>query len=262
MTAESGHQLAYVERRDDGVAVVRIDNPKVNALSTEVLRQLEGVAHALTDDPPRAVVVTGGDRVFAAGADISEFAGPDEARQIGAQFVRSFDALGAIPRVTIAAVAGYALGGGCELAMACDLRIAADTAKFGQPEILLGIIPGGGGTQRLPRLVGPAKAKEMILTGRQVDAEEALRIGLVDQVVPAAELHDRAMAFAAELARGPAVAHGLAKRAIDRGIDLKLSAGLELEQELFVEVFTTDDARTGVQSFREQGPGKAPFTGR
>src|SRR6185503_2249335 len=135
MTSEGGHQLAYVERRDDGVAVVRLDNPKVNALSTEVLRQLEGVARALTDDPPGAVVVTGGDRVFAAGADISEFAGPDEARQIGAQFVRSFDALAAIPRVTIAAVAGYALGGGCELAMACDLRIAADNARFGQPEI-------------------------------------------------------------------------------------------------------------------------------
>jgi enoyl-CoA hydratase/carnithine racemase len=234
----------------------------VNALSTAVLRELEGAARALTDDPPGAVVVTGGDRVFAAGADISEFGGPDEARAVGGQFLRAFDALAAIPRATIAAVAGYALGGGCELAMACDFRIAADSARFGQPEILLGIIPGGGGTQRLPRLVGPAKAKELIFTGRQVRAEEALRIGLVDEVVPAAELHEHVLDRARELARGPVVAHGLAKRAIDRGLDAKIATGLELEQELFVEVFTTEDARTGVQSFREHGPGKARFVGK
>lgn len=258
----SAESLVTVERREDGVAVVRLDNGKVNALSTELLRQLEGVAVALTDDPAGAVVVTGGDRVFAAGADISEFAGPEEARTIGAQFTRALGALADIPRAVIAAVNGVALGGGCELALACDLRIASDRSRFGQPEILLGIIPGGGGTQRLPRLVGAARAKEMILSGRAVGAEEALAIGLVDRVVPAEELEVAALAWAAELAKGPVVAHGLAKRAIDRGMDVSLAAGIELEQELFSQVFATDDARVGVASFLAEGPGKATFSGR
>jgi enoyl-CoA hydratase/carnithine racemase len=164
--------------------------------------------------------------------------------------------------VTIAAVSGVALGGGCELALACDLRIASTRAKFGQPEILLGIIPGGGGTQRLPRLIGPARAKDMILTGRTVDADEALRIGLVDEVVEPDALFDRAIERAAALAKGPLVAHGLAKRAIDRGLDITLGGGLDLEQQLFVEVFRTDDAQAGVSSFLEHGPGQAKFRGR
>lgn len=254
--------LVSVERRDDGVAVVRIENGKVNALSTDVLRQLEGAAQALIDEPPGAVVVTGGDRVFAAGADISEFGGPDEARTIGARFTRALGAVADIPRTVIAAVSGVALGGGCELALACDLRMASDRARLGQPEILLGIIPGGGGTQRLARLVGPARAKDMILTGRAVAADEALRIGLVDRVVPADEVQDAALAWAAELARGAVAAQALAKRAIDRGLDLGLGSGLDLEQELFAQVFATDDARIGVASFTEHGPGKATFTGR
>jgi enoyl-CoA hydratase/carnithine racemase len=260
--------LVVVERRDDGVAVLRLDNPKVNALSTTLLGQLADAAEDLTDDPPGAVVVTGGDRVFAAGADISEFASGDEvidpsrAGEIGGAFRRALDAVAAIPRATVAAVAGFALGGGCELALACDLRIASDRAKLGQPEILLGIIPGGGGTQRLARLVGPARAKDLILTGRQVRADEALAMGLVDEVVPADELHDRALAKAAELAAGAVVAQGLAKRAIDRGLDITLGGGLDLEQQLFAEVFATRDARTGVQSFLAEGPGKARFDGR
>ncbi|HYZ97159.1 MAG TPA: enoyl-CoA hydratase-related protein [Acidimicrobiales bacterium] len=254
--------LVHVERRDDGVAVVTLDNPKVNALSTGLLRDLEAAAQDLTDDPPGAVVVTGGDRVFAAGADIAEFGGPDEARVIGGQFRRALGAVAAIPRCVIAAVAGYALGGGCELALACDLRIASERAKLGQPEILLGIIPGGGGTQRLARLIGPAKAKDIILTGRQVAAEEALRIGLVDEVVAPEDLHDRALALAAELARGAVVAQGLAKRAVDHGLEGSLDAGLVLEQDLFAEVFATEDARIGVASFLEHGPGKASFVGR
>lgn len=258
----SATALVSVERRADGVAVVRIENGKVNALSLEVLRQLEGAAQALIDSPPGAVVVTGGSRVFAAGADISEFGGPDEARAVGTAFTRALNALGEIPRIVIAAVSGVALGGGCELALACDLRIASDASRFGQPEILLGIIPGGGGTQRLPRLVGAARAKELIVTGRQVLAEEALRIGLVDRVVPADEVQEAAIAWAAELAAGPVVAQGLAKRAIDRGLDVSLGSGVELEQELFAQVFATDDARIGVESFREHGPGKATFTGR
>ena len=204
----------------------------------------------------------GGPRIFAAGADISEFGGPEEARRVGRHFLGTLDAWATIPRVTIAAVNGFALGGGCELALACDLRVAADDARFGQPEILLGIIPGGGGTQRLPRLVGPSRAKDMVLTGRQVPADEALRIGLADRVVPAADVRDAALAWAAELARGPLVAQALAKRAIDDGLDGPLAAGLELEQELFGEVFATEDAGAGVRSFLADGPGKATFSGR
>ncbi len=258
----SPQPLVTVERRDDDVAVLRIENGKVNALSSGLLDQLEGAAQALIDTPPGAVVVTGGDRIFAAGADISEFGGPDEARTIGSHFLRALNAVADIPRPVIAAVSGVALGGGCELALACDLRVASDRARFGQPEILLGIIPGGGGTQRLPRLVGPARAKDLIWSGRQVDAAEALAIGLVDRVVPADEVFPSALEWAGELARGAVVAQGLAKRAIDRGLDVSVGSGLELEQELFVQVFATDDARTGVASFLEHGPGKARFTGR
>jgi enoyl-CoA hydratase len=253
--------LVTTEHRDDGVAVVRLANGKVNALSTEVLRQLEAAAEALAAEPPRAVVVTGSERMFAAGADIEEFGGPDEARVVGDAFLRAFSAVAAIPRATIAAVNGYALGGGCELALACDLRVASASARFGQPEVLLGIIPGGGGTQRLARLVGPARAKDLIYSGRQVGAEEALRIGLVDRVAGDDAFPD-ALAWAQELARGPGAAQAYAKRAIDRGLDITLDGGLDLEQQLFAEVFTTDDARIGVQSFLASGPGNAGFTGR
>ena len=251
-----------VDRRDDGVALVQLDRPKANALSVALLEELAEIARALHADPPGAVVLWGGPRIFAAGADISEFGGPEEARRVGRHFLGTLDAWATIPRVTIAAVNGFALGGGCELALACDLRVAADDARFGQPEILLGIIPGGGGTQRLPRLVGPSRAKDMVLTGRQVPADEALRIGLADRVVPAADVRDAALAWAAELARGPLVAQALAKRAIDDGLDGPLAAGLELEQELFGEVFATEDADAGVRSFLAHGPGRATFTGR
>ena len=255
-------RFVSVERRDDGVAVVRLDRPKMNALSTALLAQLAGTAAELSADPPGAVVIWGGERIFAAGADIAEFKGPEEARVIGGGFREALDAVAAIPRAVIAAVTGYALGGGCELALACDFRVAADNAKFGQPEILLGIIPGGGGTQRLARLVGPARAKDMILSGRQVGAEEAARIGLVDRIVPAAEVLDTAVAWAAELARGAVVAHGLAKAAVDEGLSRPLAEGLSWEQDLFCDVFATEDARTGVASFLDHGPGKAEFRGR
>jgi enoyl-CoA hydratase len=255
-------ELVRVERGDDGVATIRLDRPKVNALSKALLTQLRDAADSLIADPPGAVVVTGGERVFAAGADIEEFGGPDEAREIGGLFRDALGAVAAIPRFTIAAITGVALGGGCELALACDWRICADNARLGQPEILLGIIPGGGGTQRLPRLIGAARAKEIILTGRQVKAEEALRIGLVDEVVPAAEVIDRARAKAAELARGAVVAQGYAKQAVDEGIETTLAWGIDREQELFEKVFTTEDSQTGVRSFLESGPGKAEFQGR
>ena len=254
--------LVRVERRADGVAVVTLDNPKVNALSSALLAQLKAVAEDLHANPPGAVVITGGDRVFAAGADISEFGGPHEAAVIGGHFVATLDAVASIPRMVIAAVSGYALGGGCEVALACDLRIVSEKARFGQPEILLGIIPGGGGTQRLARLVGASRAKDIILSGRQVDAEEALRIGLADEVVAPEALHDRAFERAAELARGALAAQALAKRAIDGGLDLALADGLQLEQENFVEVFRTEDSQVGVKSFLESGPGKATFTQR
>lgn len=253
--------LVHLERRHDGLAVVTLDNPKVNALSTALLRRLRDVARELSDDPPRAVLVTGGPKVFAAGADISEFGGPDEAAEVGSAFLEALEAVAAIPRVTIAAVGGYALGGGCELALACDLRLASRRARFGQPEILLGIIPGGGGTQRLARLIGPSRAKEMVLSGRQVSADEALSWGLVDRVVPDDEFESAAVEWASAFAAGPSAVAGLAKQAIDRGLDLDLADGLRLEQELFVESFRTDDSQIGVASFREHGPGKADFTG-
>ncbi len=258
----SGPELVRVERFDDGVAVVTLDNPKVNALSQAVLARLADVAADLTADPPGAVVITGGERLFAAGADISEFGGPDEADRIGAGFHRALDAVAAIPRFVIAAVSGYALGGGCELALACDYRIAGEKAVFGQPEVLLGIIPGGGGTQRLPRTVGPSRAKEMMITGRQVKAEEALRIGLADEVVPNDQLHERARALAAEIARGAVVAQALVKKAVDDGGSLSLADALRLEKKLFTESFRSDDSRIGVASFLANGPGKAEFTGR
>lgn len=254
--------LVRCERRDDGVAVVTLDNPKVNALSQEVLADLREVVEQLTADPPGAVVITGGERIFAAGADISQFGGPAEAETIGHGFHSTLDAVAAIPRFVIAAVSGYALGGGCELALACDYRIAGEKAVFGQPEILLGIIPGGGGTQRLSRAVGASRAKEMMITGRQVKADEALRIGLADEVVPNEVLHERALALAAEVARGALQAQALVKRAVDEGLDATLADGLLLERRLFTEVFHTEDSQIGVRSFLANGPGKAEFTGR
>lgn len=260
-------ELVIVERRDDGVCIVRLDNGKVNALSTTVLGQLAQVAQELTENPPGAVVITGGPKIFAAGADISEFSGPDEARLIGGAFRSALDRVAAIPRMVIAAVNGVALGGGCELALACDLRIASTKTRFGQPEILLGIIPGGGGTQRLARLVGPAKAKDLICSGRQVKADEAISIGLVDELVDIEdpevdEVLNRAIEVAATYAKGACVAQALAKQAIDAGLSGSLADGLTHEQELFAQVFATEDARHGVQSFLENGPGKATFVGR
>ena len=254
--------LLTLERRPDGVALITLANGKVNALSTELLGEIRATAGELTDDPPGAVVITGGDRLFAAGADISQFGGPDEAATIGAAFHEALDAVAAIPRFVIAAVSGFALGGGCELALACDYRIASEKAVFGQPEILLGIIPGGGGTQRLPRTIGASRAKEMCLTGRQVRAEEALRIGLADEVVAPDDLTDRAIALAAEVARGALSAQAICKQTIDDGLDVPIAEGLLLERDAFVEVFRTDDARIGVASFLEHGPGKAVFSGR
>jgi enoyl-CoA hydratase len=234
----------------------------VNALSQAVLARLRAVAEDLTANPPGAVVITGGERIFAAGADISEFGGTAEGERIGLGFHSALDAVAAIPRFVIAAVSGYALGGGCELALACDYRIAGEKAVFGQPEVLLGIIPGGGGTQRLPRVVGVSRAKELVITGRQVKSDEALRIGLADEVVPNETLHERALALASSVAGGAVLAHAAMKRAIDEGMSTSLTEGLLLERRLFTDVFATDDSQVGVKSFLENGPGKATFSGR
>jgi len=258
---ETTDGLVLLERRDDGVAVITLNNGKLNPLSQGLLEQLFDVIVELRSDLPGAVVVTGNDRSFAAGADISEF-GDTDARVIAETFHAAFDALAALPRATIAAVNGFALGGGCELAISCDFRIASESARFGQPEVLLGIIPGGGGTQRLARLIGPSKAKDLIFTGRQVRADEALAMGLVDEVVPADELLGHALAKAATMARGAVTAQALAKHTIDQGLERSIEAGLVLEREMFVEVFKTEDAAAGVRSFLENGPGKATFTGR
>jgi enoyl-CoA hydratase/carnithine racemase len=256
-------EFVQTEQREDGVVALRIDRPPLNALSRAVLDELEPAARELAGDPDvKAVVVLGGAKAFAAGADISEFGGQAEAREFGKKFRDAFDTVAAIPRPVIAAINGVALGGGLELALACDLRIAADNARVGQPEILLGIIPGAGATQRLPALVGPARAKELIWSGRQVKADEALVMGLVDRVVPAAELEDAALAWAGSFASGAVAAMGIAKRVIDAGLDHPLEYGLQLESEAFVEVFGTEDAVTGVRSFLEEGPGKAKFAGR
>src|SRR3954451_9020508 len=255
-------ELVRVERRDDGVAVITLNNPKVNALSQALLAELREAAEDLTADPPGAVVITGGERIFAAGADISEFGDADRARAITVGFHEALDTIAAIPRFVIAAVSGYALGGGCELALACDYRIASERAVFGQPEILLGVIPGGGGTQRLPRLIGPARAKELMITGRQVKADEALRIGLAEEIVGPEALHERALELAVSVAAGPLQAQAFAKKAVDDGLERSLADGLALEQGLFERVFYTDDSQIGVKSFLESGPGKARFTGR
>ena len=250
-----------VERRPDQVALVRLDRPKANALSAEVLAQLQSAAEDLTADPPGAVVLWGGRRIFAAGADIVEL-GQAGAPAVGTNFAGALGALAAVPRATIAAVNGFALGGGLELALACDFRVCAEDARFGLPEVLLGVIPGGGGTQRLPRLIGASRAKELIFSGRQVRAEEALAIGLVNRVVAPDYVLEAALTWAAELAHGPLVAHGLAKAAVDRGLEGSLADGLVVEQEAFTAAARTEDAARGIQSFHEHGPGKATVVGR
>src|SRR5262245_2235122 len=255
--------LVLTESHPNGVTVLRLNRPPLNPLSQALLTELAAEAHALADNADvKAVVVAGSDRAFAAGADIEEFGMADEARAVSHNFRTTCAALGAIPRPVIAAISGFALGGGLELALACDLRVAADAARLGQPEILLGIIPGAGATQRLTRLVGPARAQELIWSGRQVRADEALAIGLVDRIVPAAELEPAALEWATELASGAVVAMGLAKRAIDRGLDGSLDEGLREETAAFAEVFDTEDAETGIASFKALGPGKATFSGR
>jgi enoyl-CoA hydratase/carnithine racemase len=250
---------------EDGVGTIRIDRPKMNALDSQVQEGIRAAAvEASENDDVRAVVLYGGERVFAAGADIKEMADltyPDMVRRSGA-LQAAFSAVARIPKPVVAAVTGYALGGGCELALCADVRIAADDATLGQPEILLGIIPGAGGTQRLTRLVGPSKAKELIFTGRFVKAAEALEIGLVDRLVPAADVYAEAKAWAGQFSGAAALALRAAKESIDRGLEVDLDTGLEIERQQFAALFATEDRSIGMRSFIESGPGKAGFVGR
>ena len=249
----------------DTIATIRLDRPKMNALNGQVQEEIAAAAAEVTGDTAiRAVILYGGERVFAAGADIKEMAGlgyPAMAER-SARLQAAFSAVAAIPKPVVAAVTGYALGGGLELALCADFRVLGESAKVGQPEILLGIIPGAGGTQRLPRLIGPARAKDLIFTGRQVPADEALAIGLADKVVPDAEVYQAARDLVARYATGPALALRAAKQAVDKGLEVDLATGLEIERLQFAALFATEDQKTGMRSFIENGPGRATFDGR
>jgi enoyl-CoA hydratase/carnithine racemase len=250
---------------EDGVGTIRIDRPKMNALDVTVQEEIRAAAHEAAErDDVRAVVLYGGERVFAAGADIKEMADmsyPDMVARSG-RLQSAFTTVARIPKPVVAAVTGYALGGGCELAMCADIRIAGEGATLGQPEILLGIIPGAGGTQRLTRLVGPAKAKDIIFSGRFVKADEALAIGLVDRVVPDDRVYQEALAWARQFSTAAAMALRAAKESVDRGLEVDLDSGLEIERVQFAALFGTEDRTTGMRSFMENGPGKATFAGR
>jgi enoyl-CoA hydratase/carnithine racemase len=249
----------------DKIATIRLDRPKMNALNAHVRAEIAAAAAQVTrDDGIRAVILYGGERVFAAGADIKEMAslGPTAIAEYDAALQAAFNDVAAIPKPVVAAVTGYALGGGLELALCADFRILGESAKVGQPEILLGIIPGAGGTQRLPRLIGPAKAKDLIFSGRHVGAAEALAIGLADKVVPDADVYQAAKDLAAQYAAGPALALRAAKQAVDNGLDVDLATGLQIERLHFASLFATEDQKSGMNSFIENGPGKAVFEGR
>jgi enoyl-CoA hydratase/carnithine racemase len=257
-------ELVTVET-DSAVATIRLNRPPMNALSGALQADLAAAAAQVAGDGAvRAVVLYGGQKLFAAGADIKEMSAASYAQMLpdSARLQEALTAVAQIGKPVIAAVTGYALGGGLELALCADFRVLGESAKVGQPEILLGLIPGAGGTQRLPRLIGPAKAKDLIFTGRFVGAAEALAIGLADKVVPDDEVYPAACALAAAYAAGPAIALAAAKQAIDRGLETDLATGLELERLSFAGLFATEDADAGMRSFLENGPGKASFSGR
>jgi enoyl-CoA hydratase/carnithine racemase len=250
---------------DAGIGTIVLARPPMNALDQEMQDAVRAAAvEAAARRDVAAVIVYGGPKVFAAGVDIKQMRAmsyTDMVDRSGA-LQGALTAVAAIGKPTVAAITGYALGGGCELALCCDFRVAGDNAKLGQPEILLGLIPGAGGTQRLARLIGPARAKDLIYTGRFVDSAEALAIGLVDEVVPADDVYAAARRRVERYVGGPAYALRAAKEAIDRGLETDLSTGLEIERMLFAGLFATRDRELGMASFVENGPGKAQFEGR
>ncbi len=258
-----GYDNLVLERRG-AIAMMTVNRPdKMNALNVRTREEILAAFKELeTDASVRVVVITGaGEKAFIAGADISEFTGksPLETREM-MQRCRAFDAMEDFPKPVIAMINGYALGGGCELAMACDIRIASTRAKLGQPEIKLGIIPGGGGTQRLPRIIGEGKAMELILTGDMIDAEEALRLGLLNLVVPPDQLEAKTMEIADKIAAMSSVALQMAKKSVKNAARLALQAGLEAETDLFILCFTSEDKEEGVRAFLEKR--KPVFRGR
>lgn len=247
---------------DQRVATITLNRPKaLNALNSQVMAEVTTAAAELDNDPDvGAIIVTGNEKAFAAGADIKEMSELSFADVFGTDFFAAWGRFAAVRTPTIAAVAGYALGGGCELAMMCDLLIAADTAKFGQPEIKLGVLPGMGGSQRLTRAIGKAKAMDLILTGRTIGAEEADRAGLVSRVVPAAELLTEAKAVATTISQMSLPAARMCKEAVNRSFEVTLTEGILYERRLFHSAFATDDQTEGMHAFTEK---RAPnFTHR
>ncbi|MGA0565578.1 enoyl-CoA hydratase [Ancylobacter sp. VNQ12] len=258
MSVESdagSYETILVERRDR-VALVTLNRPKaLNALNSTVMQELTGALAVLDRDPGiGCIVITGSEKAFAAGADIKEMQPQSYMEMFYADFFAGWDALGRVRKPIIAAVAGFALGGGCELAMMCDIIIAADTAKFGQPEIKLGVIPGIGGSQRLTRVVGKAKAMEMCLTGRMMDAVEAERSGLVARIVPAADLLADALATAATIAGMSTPIAMMVKESINRSYETTLAEGIRFERRVFHATFATADQKEGMAAFLEKRP--------
>ncbi len=262
-------EFVNLEVSDTGVGTIRIDRPKLNPLNAQVVTELnDAITEAGGNEKVRAVIVWGGEKVFAAGADIKEMENAEAAtmfRYSSAGIIDSFQnvltRLENLPVITIAAINGFALGGGCEIALACDFRICAEDSQLGQPEILLGIIPGAGGTQRLPRLIGVGRAKDLIYSGRFVKADEALAIGLVTKVVSPSDVYATAQKWADRYARGPTVALLAAKQVIQNGVDSDMATGQLLERQAFAALFATEDQKIGMKSFIEEGPGKAEFVG-
>jgi len=257
-------ELTRVEL-EGAVATLRLDRPPVNALNLAMQEEILAAARWLTRSTDvRAVVIYGGPRMFAAGADIKEMAAMSYQDMAGASHLlqESFNAVAGLPMPVVAAVTGFALGGGCELALCADLRVVGERAKLGQPEVFLGVIPGLGGSQRLPRLIGPSRAKDMILTGRYVGAQEAKEFGLADRVVADDAVYDEALALADQFAAGAPLALAAAKRAVNQGLEVDIATGCQIERLEFAGLFASDDRRIGMESFLAEGAGKASFTGR
>ncbi|BDB61415.1 MULTISPECIES: enoyl-CoA hydratase-related protein [Rhodococcus] len=248
----------------DGIGTIRLDRPPMNALNRQLQEEIRAAAREATvRSDVKSVIVYGGEKVFAAGADIKEMADLSyvQMSEIVGDLQSALGSIADIPKPTVAAITGYALGGGLELALGADRRIVGDNVKLGTPEILLGIIPGGGGTQRLARLIGPAKAKDLVFTGRFVGADEALSIGLVDEVVAPDDVYEAARRWAGQFTGAASRALAAAKAAIDQGLDTDLDTGLKIEQHVFAALFATKDRTIGLESFIENGPGKAKFVG-
>ena len=250
---------------DSGVAVMHLNRPPMNALNLQMQQEIASAANLISGHKDiYAAVLYGGPKVFAAGADVKEMADMTYSQMAEAahRLSQAFTSVARIGQPTISAVTGFALGGGLELAMCTDFRVAGDNAKLGQPEILLGIIPGAGGTQRLPRLIGPSRAKELIFGGQMITAAKALEIGLVDRVSAPESVLDEALAWARTFVGGPRIALAAAKRSVDNGLNVDLATGLAIESTEFAALFATEDQKSGMKSFVTEGPGKAKFQGR